>query len=40
MPNDFPKYWNDETDNITEVETFDNTSQLIPIEDLKIGVTE
>ena len=35
MPNDFPKYWNDETDNITEVETFDNTSQLIPIEETK-----
>lgn len=35
MSNDFPKYWNDETDNITEVETFDNTSQLIPIEETK-----
>ena len=35
MPNDFPKYWNDETDNTTEVETFDNTSQLIPIEETK-----
>lgn len=35
MPNDFPKYWNDETDNITEVETFDNTSQLVPIEETK-----
>ena len=35
MPNDFRKYWNDETDNITEVETFDNTSQLIPIEETK-----
>ena len=35
MSNDFPKYWNDETNNITEVETFDNTSQLIPIEETK-----
>lgn len=35
MSNDFPKYWNDETDNTTEVETFDNTSQLIPIEETK-----
>ena len=35
MSNDFPKYWNDEADNITEVETFDNTSQLIPIEETK-----
>lgn len=35
MPNDFPKYWNDDTDEITEVETFDNTSQLVPIEEVK-----
>lgn len=35
MPNDFPKYWNDETDDVTEVETFDNTSQLVPIEETK-----
>lgn len=35
MSNDFPKYWNDETNNIAEVETFDNTSQLIPIEETK-----
>ena len=35
MSNDFPKYWNDETDNTTEVETFDNTSQLIPLEETK-----
>lgn len=31
MPNDFPKYWNEETGEITE--TFDNTSQLVPIDE-------
>lgn len=35
MPNDFPKYWNEETGEITEVETVDNTSQLMPIEEVK-----
>ena len=35
MPNDFPKYWNEETGEITEVETYDNTSQLMPIEEVK-----
>lgn len=35
MPNDFPKYWNDETDETAEVETFDNTSQLVPVEEVK-----
>lgn len=33
MANDFPKYWNEETGEILEAETYDNTSQLIPVEE-------
>lgn len=33
MANDFPKYWNEETGEILEAETYNNTSQLIPVEE-------
>lgn len=34
MSNDLPKYWNEDTGEILEVETYDNVSALVPVEEV------